>query len=229
MITVITPTHDRPEVWPLTERWMARQTLQPDQWIVVDDGEHPAPLTQGQQHLRTRPSRGGAKSLAMNLLAAISKVEGDTVLVMEDDDYYSPSHIEVCANQLAERRASITGCLTMRYYNVRFRSWLELPNVGSALCNTAFMRQSLPMLQRAAEIALARGVYHVDRFFWQSVHNQWIHRIETVVGIKGMPGTVGLGMGHRPSVRWIRDPKGDKLEGWIGSDVAAYRPFMVTE
>src|SRR5687768_6841694 len=52
VITVITPTADRPAAWPLAERWMARQTVQPDQWIVADDGIAPAPLTMGQQHIR---------------------------------------------------------------------------------------------------------------------------------------------------------------------------------
>ena len=56
---------------------MARQTRQPDQWIVADDGVAPAPLTGGQQHVRRQRKETGGASLAMNLLAAIPHVRAE--------------------------------------------------------------------------------------------------------------------------------------------------------
>lgn len=223
MITVITPTHDRPAAWPLIERWMKRQTVQPDQWIVADDGQKPAPLTMGQTRVRASQVRVGASSLIHNLLGAINQVKGDTVLIMEDDDYYRANHIEVCMKHLAN--ADATGCDRMMYYNVRMRAWMELPNTGSALCNTAFNRKCLPLLAAAAGEALGRGVYHVDRYFWQRVRHPAIHKESTVVGIKGLPGTVGLGIGHRDGKRWIHDPDFNHLRKWIGEDAEYYANF----
>jgi len=205
--------------WPLAERWMSRQTIQPNQWIVADDGLTPAPLTMGQEHIRrTRTFQGGG-SLALNLLAAIPRVRGDFVLVFEDDDYYRPNHIETCVRRLEQYRA--TGCIWMDYYNVQYRSWRRLRNSCAALCNTAFRAECLPMLKQAAEDALRRDIYHVDRLFWQQAGNAGLHEQETVIVIKGLPGRVGIGIGHRPGPGWVKDG-GRKLREWIGADATNY-------
>lgn len=223
MITVITPTHDRPAAWPLLERWMARQTIQPDQWIVADDGDHPAPLTMGQEHLRVCHSHSGARSLSVNLVRAAKVVRGDVVFVMEDDDYYRADHIEVNLAHL--EHADAAGCDVMAYYNVLMRKWMRLPNTGSALCNTAFVRSCLPRLVSAANTAVRLGTYHIDRYFWRSINRQAVHKHQTVVGIKGLPGTNGLGIGHRDGRRWGDDQSMSVLNEWIGNDARYYEDF----
>lgn len=219
LITVITPTADRPAAWPLAERWMSRQTVQPDQWIVADDGRSPAPLTMGQEHVRRERTHEGGASLAMNLLAAIPRVQGDVVLVMEDDDYYRPNHIETCLKHLERHRAA--GCIWLNYYNVEHRSWRRIKNSCAALCNTSFRRECLPMLEQAARDAMAQGIYHVDRLFWRMAGTDGLHGDETVIGIKGLPGMKGIGIGHRPGAGWAKDD-GRKLREWIGEDAEAY-------
>lgn len=221
MITVITPTADRPAAWPLAERWMRHQTVQPDQWIVADDGIAPAPLTMGQTHVRRPRKETGGASLAMNLLAAIPHVTGDVVLIMEDDDYYRPDHIAVCVERLQKHRA--TGCTWLNYYNLRLRSWKRIRNSCAALCNTAMSVDCLPMLERAAGDALAQGIYHVDRLFWQQVGKAGLHQQETVIGIKGLDGMPGIGIGHKPGPGWRPDPAGRKLQEWVGEDAEFYR------
>jgi hypothetical protein len=198
---------------------MEGQTLQPDQWIVADDGRAPAPLTMGQEHIRRPRTCEGGASLALNILAAVPRVRGDIVLVMEDDDYYRPNHIETCVRHLARHRA--TGCIWLDYYNVKHRRWRRIRNGCAALCNTAFRRECLPMLEQAARDALRRDIYHVDRLFWQQAGAAGLHEEETVIGIKGLAGRPGIGIGHRPGPGWIRD-NGRKLRDWIGEDAAAY-------
>src|SRR5690606_25010357 len=46
-ISIITPTADRPRGIELCERYMARQTVQPHEWVVADGGHIPAKLTMG--------------------------------------------------------------------------------------------------------------------------------------------------------------------------------------
>lgn len=220
MITVITPTHDRPAAWPLAERWMARQTVQPDQWIVVDDGATPAPLTMGQQHVRRDGRETGGSSLAMNLLAALPHARGDVVLVIEDDDYYRPDHIAVCVERLQQHRA--VGCTWLNYYNLQLRAWKRIRNSCAALCNTAMRRECLPLLGHAARGAMAQGIYHVDRLFWQLAGGAGLHEQETVIGMKGLPGAAGIGIGHRPGAGWNPDRGGRKLREWLGADAQAY-------
>src|SRR6185369_16758975 len=99
MITAITPTADRPEAFALCERWMARQTIKPDQWIVADGGQVPVRCTMGQTHIHD-PRPAGAANLAHNLLNAISAVKGEVVAIVEDDDWYSPKHLETMVRLL---------------------------------------------------------------------------------------------------------------------------------
>lgn len=217
MITVITPTADRPAAWPHAERWMARQTVQPDQWIVVDDGHEAAPLTMGQEHIRRERTHEGGASLAMNILAAIPRVRGDVVLIVEDDDYYRANHIETCLRHLETHKA--TGGVWLNYYNVAHRRWRRMRNSCAALCNTAMQAECLPMLECAAREAMARRIYHVDRLFWEQAKDG-LHEEETVIGIKGLPGLAGIGIGHRPA-GWSKDD-GAKLREWIGEDAKFY-------
>lgn len=199
---------------------MARQTIQPDQWIVADDGVNPAPLTMGQLHIRRERKETGGASLAKNILAAIPHVTGDYVLIMEDDDYYRPDHIEVCLRFL--ERYPATGCIWLDYYNVQHRKWRRIKNSCAALCNTALRREHLPLLAEAAEQALAEGIYHVDRLFWQRVDKSGLHQVKTVVGIKGLPGLEGIGIGHRPDGNWNTDRDGRVLREWLGEDADRY-------
>lgn len=220
MITVITPTADRPAAWPLAERWMSRQTVQPDQWIVADDGEQAAPLTMGQLHLRRARKETGGASLAMNVLAALPHISGDVVIVWEDDDFYRANHIETCLKRLQRHRA--TGCTWLNYYNLQAKAWRRISNSCAALCNTAFRAECTPQMQRAAEQAMERGIYHIDRLFWRQVGTAGLHEQETVIGIKGLPGLAGIGIGHRPDGKWKADPSRAKLREWLGQDADAY-------
>ena len=199
---------------------MAGQTIQPDQWIVADDGVIPAPLTMGQLHIRRERRETGGASLAMNILAAIPHVTGDYVVIMEDDDAYLPHHLETCVRRLEQHKA--TGCIWLNYYNLRHRKWRRIRNSCAALCNTAFRRECLPMLADAAREAMALGMYHVDRLFWQRVGAEGLHEEETVIGLKGLPGMKGIGIGHRPGHGWRPDPAGKKLREWIGEAAGHY-------
>lgn len=220
MITLITPTADRPQAWPHIERWMRAQTIQPDQWIVADDGNEPAPLTMGQTHIRRPRKEVGGASLAMNMLAAIPEITGDVVIVAEDDDMYHANHIEVCLRRLQSTKA--TGCIWMRYYNLKVRGWRRIINGCSTLSNTAFRVECLPDLERSCKEAKARGIYHIDRLFWDKVGREGLHEEETVVGIKGLPGMPGIGIGHKLDAPWNPDKSGAKLREWLGPEAIHY-------
>lgn len=221
-ISVITPTADRPRGIELCERWMARQTVRPHEWIVSDGGKTPARLTMGQVHLH-QPSAPGAANLAGNILRALDAVTGDVVVIVEDDDHYAPDHLEACADGL--RRAPAYGCPRLVYFNVAHRCWIHMANRGSALCQTAFRRELIPEMQRAAREAIAADSFGIDGRFWSSRQHMAQGR-QTVIGIKGLPGTPGLGIGHRPKSgpgkRWRPDPNLDQLRRLIGADVEHY-------
>lgn len=220
-ISLITPTADQPTGIALAERFIARQTVKPDEWIVADDGETPATLTMGQVHIVRKRQHEGGRSLASNMLAALEVATGDLIIIIEHDDWYAPDHIETCVQRL--KAGGATGSINQRYYNVEHRSYRLMKNIGSALCNTAFTSDHKKGMKRAAEKAFRDGRICVDRYFWDALpRSYWdIHSVDTVVGIKGLPGRKGLGLGHRPDHRWT-DDDGTVLRQWVGDDADEY-------
>jgi len=222
-VSVITPTCDRPAGIALLERWMARQTRQPDEWIVADGGQTPAVCTMGQRH-RHHARPAGATNFAMNLLGALEWVTGTVVIVAEDDDWYAANHIETLVAQLARPGVLIAGDDQQRYYNVPHRKWRLFNNKGASLCQTGMARAVLPAFTTAIEKCLRAKTYGIDGALWASQPDRArsLVRASTVLGIKGLPGQVGLGIGHRPLAGWTSDPQGARLRAWIGADAEWY-------
>jgi len=202
---------------------MARQTRQPDEWIVADGGETPARLSMEQSHyIVRRPA--GALNFAHNLLNGIEAANGDLLIVMEDDDYYAANHIESIVD-LAERGYKLLGSEPVqRYYNVAHRCYKLFNNIGASMCQTAIHRSLFSVFRSAIQTCMARNSFGVDTTLWRSIPaNEWAFTKQmTVVGIKGLPGRAGLGVGHRPDAKWTPDPQFVKLRSWIGDDVNFY-------
>ena len=218
-ISVVTPTCDRQIGLDLLEGYMARQTRQPDEWIVANGANAPAILRAGQIELHN-PHPPGARNLANNLRAALEAATGDVVIICEDDDYYAPNHIEVMAAALENAR--VAGCPSLKYFNVAHRCWIEMRNKGSALCQTGFQRQLAPLMISIATQCYRTSTYSIDQQFWQ-LTQATAALPQTVIGIKGLPGTAGLGVGHRPNDpkrQWISDPTFAKLREWLGDEQA---------
>ena len=136
MLTVLTCTGDRPFQFSLCERWMARQTLQPDEWIVVDDGAVPTITTMGQRVIRRPPSDTIPQSFCRNLLAGLQSVETPFVAIVEDDDWYSPNWLRLCVDGLTIGN-DLFGESHARYFNLRENRWHVFRNHDRAsMCST---------------------------------------------------------------------------------------------
>lgn len=214
-ITIITPTCDRHFGFPFLEEFVRSQTVQPTEWIVADGGHTPPPLTMGQK-LLSSPGPAGAQNLANNLARALGHATGTYIFIFEDDDFYFPDHIETGLKYLTQG-ARATGSNRLEYYNLQQRQYIQLMNKGSALCQTSFHRDLIPLMLSVVQHCAKEKNYGIDGRFW-SVNGQKAHTARTVIGMKGLPGTTGLGIGHRPGTRpgWIRDPNLDKLKEWVG-------------
>lgn len=230
MVTLVTPTCDQPTGMALCERYMARQTLRLHapllQWIVVDDGTVPATLTMGQRHIRReRGTDTGAQSLAKNLLTALPLVETEYLMLIEHDDWYHPTHLEILLKQLvAQPGVQLAGDPQQRYYNVAHRKWRVFKNHGSCLCQTGMHRELIARFQWVIERCLQADSYGIDGRFWEAVPRyHWnLLPTSTSLGIKGLPGRPGLGVGHRPTgTGWKTDPDCAQLQAWIGAEDAA--------
>ena len=223
-LTILTCTGDRPEAFELCEQWMARQTRQPDQWLVLDDGEKPARCTMGQQHVRC-PQFRGKRSLNDKIAFALRSglIEGDALAFIEDDDWYAPGWLAFCVEKL--RGYALIGEGKAIYYNVAGRWWIAHENRAHAsLCATAITRALFPVLLAACKADHP----FIDTVLW--TEGKASSRVfdpspaYLTLGMKSLPGRKGYGNGHlqeEPRKKFDRNLV--KLRELIGDDAECYR------
>lgn len=222
LVTLITPTGDRPDAFRLCERWMSQQRYSGAiQWIVIDDGAKPTTCTRGQEYIHRR--RGKERhSLCANLREAIPHIRGQHVLIIEDDDYYGPDYVSMMVGAL--QRADLVGEVGAKYYYLRHRKWRHRhKETWASLCRTGMNARVLKPLRDAAE-----GTHpSVDLRLWRQWKGsqlQWVDvdgNFRGCVGIKGVAGRQSRGW--RPVPDAVRDREWRQLKLWIGDDWTVYR------
>lgn len=232
MLTLITPTSDRPQAFGLCERWMARQTYSgPLHWIVVDDGQQPVRCTMRQDVIRRPPGEHPHQSFLGNLLAGFRRAESfaaEKICIVEDDDWYSPGYLLQMADWLNQYQ--LCGQGRARYYNLRTRRYKTFGNAAHAsLCQTGFCGDLLRDVIQWIESGRATKV--LDLEIWKNVaarRRQFIDCGGSTLscGTKGLPGKGGLGYGHRMKPNEQVDRDGSVLRQWVGGDAAVYEKLM---
>lgn len=225
VLTLLTATGARPHAWAICERLMAAQDFAgPVRWIVVDDGSIAQPVKfqrPGWDVEVVRPVpvwSAGQNTQARNLLAGLAVIDADAhVVVVEDDDWYSPDWLSTVAEAL--EHGDIVGESHARYYNIGRRVGRQLSNAThSSLCSTAVRGDGLRTLREVCESAPK----FIDIELWAKVRNRNLFDGHRVVGIKGLPGRDGIGMGHRDDFKGKYDPDGSLLREWVGPDAELY-------
>lgn len=251
-ITALTLTGDRPEAMALITRWMSHQTVKPDQWLIVSDGKvplSPVPSPAGihVDYRRREPQPNDPQhTMIINMKEAVKHIQGDIILIMEDDEYYGPRYIEVIMDKL--NRYEVVGIGRSKYYHLPSGSYLKDCNLDNAsLAQTAF---------RASYISefttLLEGDQYVDMRIWKHVGQKqslnWNDKDvapdreingrgyifddgndHLYVGLKGLPGRRGICWGHKGdhSHYKLHDTKDRKvLREWLGADMAEYERWI---
>lgn len=202
-ISVLTPSNGRPEQLELCRQYVARQTAQAFEHVVVDE----------------------PRGLVENLIEGLAHVAGDAVAIFEDDDWYHPAWLEQVAQGL--ERAELVGERIARYYHVPTGGfWSEdlAPTGRASLCATALRAELVPLL---LEILETSSNPFVDLRFWSQAKGTSWELLDpeepAVVGIKGLPGTPGIGAGHVATFYQEHDtPDRSRLRDLVG-DEDAYR------
>jgi hypothetical protein len=209
MIDIITPTGDRPLQFSFCWQWMAKQTFSgPVNWIIVDDSsEHyPTPSMPDNwevQHIK-KPKNPGIKnsSQAVNIMCATEYLKYDNIVMIEDDDYYSPKWLDICYEAL--KTHSLIGRDNIIFYNMYSRSYWDKSYAGfdtNAMAQTALRKSLIPNLKNACLVDMdPTGM--VDHNLWVSVDKKdkillGRGHVEYVVGIKGLPGRAGMSNKHK--------------------------------
>jgi len=224
MITAVTPTGDRPLAFALCRRWMKHQVLKADQWVVVDDGIKPLTKTKSFDYIRREPKKSDPQfTLIENLKCALPHIKGDKILIMEDDEYYSPYYIQVMSKHLS--RHEVVGIGNSKYYHLPSGGNFTIGNMRHAsLAETGFRRSFLPKFKGL----LSQGNVYIDTLLWRAA-NGFIFtdsdKNPLYLGIKGLPGRRGIGRGHDLSLykKYPPDTSRLKLKKWVPED---YRIYM---
>lgn len=229
-VTVVTPTGDRSIGLDLLGKWMAAQSVQPDQWLIVDDGRDPyCPdgLPPHAQYLRReRSDADNPHTLSNQLLEALRHVEYDKLIIMEDDDWYRSDYIDFMSQAL--QRADLCGLNTIHYYQYYARRWKKgKPQARTSLAQTGFGARTYPYLAWicSSDIHGVCAYGLVDRFMWRHARcsKYLIHEHQVMnVGFKGTPGRPGLAAGHKQTdLNYQTDYDLEKLHSLVGNDIAA--------
>jgi len=201
-ITLITPTGDRPLAFALCQNWMRKQTLQPYQWIVIDDGKIPMKPYVPIEYIRREPGDNDPQcTLILNLLTALPRIESNKIIIIEDDEYYAPKYVAEVAFRLDHHE--VVGIGTTKYYhlfsggNYRHRN-----KENASLAQTAFRDSFLSEFKEILNTDVKES--RIDKHIWRKLRggDRGFIFIDDknnplYVGIKGLPGRPGV-IGHDP-------------------------------
>jgi len=227
MLTLITPTGDRPVPFALCVDYVNRSTRRPDIWIVVDDGRDPATreaLARAEvevNYIHPEPMEG--HSLIRNLRLACDEVTaGSDVAIFEDDDYYPAEYLEG-VEALLRQGAHCCGAYHHHFFNLGNRCWKVYRN-DRTLC-THSLGFSWEGFDFFAETVESHDGVNIDSHLgdvWP--HDRLGRRAHEkilpthLVGWRCCTARPGITPGHRRVAggKWQADPEGRQLAAWIG-------------
>ena len=239
--TVITLTGDRTKSFKLCKEYMAKQTVQPEQWIVVDDGKRALPIKDrsGCEYHRRKPLKTDPiHTLRVNLLEALKHVKTDFIVMVEDDDWYRQDYLEIQLKHLKDY--DLVGQNSFTYWNLNEKSYHVIKKTSRpAMCLTAFKFLSVSEILKAIckndpkVIASEADRNRIDKgsvdiHLWNRFDGKKLAYNEgenLCVGIKGVQGREGHTLGHFKENNlnyWIADKEAKRLKELIGSDVTNY-------
>ena len=225
-VSLLTCTGARPEAFALCEKWVARQTHPIHEWIVVDDCEPKTKTTMDQIRVEPRPAWSGDATLNRNLIAGLESVTGDAVAFIEDDDHYAPEYIATMVRLLD--MAPLVGEGLVRYFNVRFRCYVDCCNAAHAsLAGTVCRSWYIP---RIVDVIEGLGPETCcDLRVWRAFeHSVLSLNTKLYTGMKGLPGRPGIAGGHDAGgICNIPDPDMTTLRERIGDDASEYERFSI--
>ncbi len=207
-IGVVTPHQDSKRSLFLERLsiYINRQTLKPDHWIIVDHKEETL-----AKDLTKRIRIGCEKAIELGC---------DVVLIMEDDDWYSPNYIETITKAWQiQGKPEIIGCDNTQYYHIKTGQTVELSHPKRAsLMHTLISADGIKKIVWPED-----SFVFLDIELWKQLKGKTFKTRDPIaVGIKHGIGSTG-GKGHLETFKGYQpDPDFKKLRQMVGSDADFY-------
>lgn len=223
MLTLLTPTGDRPEAFDLCKKWISKQDYKkPIKWIIVNDGIDELEVENTNnitiQYIKLPPRQPNTQSI--NLLEGLNYVSEDAKLVIiEDDDYYGVEWLSTVDKYLNDY--DLVGEKDTIFFNVKSKSYNKNKHDKHAsLCATAMKGKALLWFR---EVCL-NNIEWIDHRLWKDFKgSKLLLDTDIVIGIKGMPGRGGISIGHDNRRFGKYDCDYKHLTQYLNQDVDYYR------
>jgi hypothetical protein len=224
----ITPTGMRPEGLSLLGEYLNAQNYAGSlTWVIVDDCDPQTriPKTRKGFHVKhVRPQwrwQPGMNTQVDSMNAGLKMVPDQaTLLVLEDDDIYLPNYIQTMLTAITN--AELVGERDSQYYNVATGKCRVLKGkYHSSLASTVCRGTALAALKA---LWIAGNPRMIDVTLWKNFKGKkQLLADNNVIGIKGLPGRVGIGVGHRRNFGSVDID--DTLRLWAGDYADNYQIF----
>lgn len=100
LVSVVIPTHDRPEALPRAVASVLAQTMRDLEVVVVDDGSDPPVALEPDPRIRVE-RHGANRGLAASLNTGVRAAQGRWIAQLDDDDLLLPRMLERSLDALA--------------------------------------------------------------------------------------------------------------------------------
>lgn len=222
--SIVTTTRDRPEAIKLCKKYVERQTIQPKEWLIVDDGDSIIQhLVPNAHYIRREPQENDpAHTAKVNILKALEHIQTGIYVAFEDDDWYAPTYCETILSWLAQG-FDLVGEGKAIYYHVKKPGHLFANNIRHASFNsTAFTSKTFDTMRK---VCIEDKTIYGDINLWKWFLGKkkiFFNEQRLMISIKGMPGLSGQTKDHLETNQYIFDPNYLNLQSLIGLDYMEY-------
>lgn len=230
---IVTTTGDRVDCLRNCRDFVLRQTMQPKEWIIVDDGK--IPIESEIQnldivtYLRREPKVDDPRhTVKINLFEAMKYIENKykevNIVIFEDDDYYHEKYVETYIPYL--ENYDLIGVSFSSFYNFRYKRYETIQlDKHSSYASSMFNEKMLPLM---FTVCYDNSEIYGDLRLWREATNKYLvkDQLRYFIGMKALPGRQGQTPMHFNRNTKNIDTDYSILRRWLGSDIKYYERFI---
>jgi GT2 family glycosyltransferase len=108
IVSIITPTFNRPHYLPFITRFVLDQSVSDFEWLILDDSPRPSEFMLGISDPRVIYEHAEEKRTTGNKINyLIQKARGDIIALFDDDDFYGPNYLSNMLSEMRDNSADI--------------------------------------------------------------------------------------------------------------------------